>query len=95
MVTDPRKAPRPSAVRALNRPAHVHMKADAQGRPTAVFINRRWLQVQDVLETWRMDDEWWRAQPVSRMYYSVEMMVSGAMVLFQDLLTGTWYRQQA
>ncbi len=95
MVTNPRKAQRPSAIRALNRPVHLQIKADAQGRPAAVLINRRWLQVQEVLEAWRVDDEWWRTQPVSRMYYRVEMAVSGAMVLFQDLLSGTWYRQQA
>jgi hypothetical protein len=73
----------------------VHIKTDAQGRPTAVLIHQRWHQVQDILEVWRIDDEWWRAQPVSRMYYRVEMTVSGAMVFFQDLLSGTWYRQQA
>ncbi len=94
MVTNPRKAQRPGAIRALNKPSQVSIKADAQGRPAAVLINRRWLQVQEFLDVWRIDDEWWRAQPVSRMYYHVDV-ASGAMVLFYDLVTGTWYRQQA
>lgn len=94
MVTNPRKAQRPGAIRALNRPSQVHVKADAHGRPAAVFIDRRWLQVQEILDTWRIDDEWWRPQPVSRMYYRVDV-TSGTVVLFQDLITGAWRRQRA
>jgi hypothetical protein len=48
--------------------------------------------VRDVLNSWRIDDEWWR-KPVSRLYYSLEFTSGSRYTVFQDLITGQWYRQ--
>lgn len=54
----------------------------------------QWRQVLAVLDTWRIDDEWWRKQPVSRMYHRV-ILEGGTMVsLFKDLASGDWYSQR-
>jgi len=49
--------------------------------------------VEAILESWRIDDEWWR-QPISRSY--LELLLAGGkrVVVFQDLLTGLWFIQQ-
>jgi len=49
-------------------------------------------QVESILESWRIDDEWWR-QTISRSY--LELLLAGGkrIVVFQDLLTGLWFRQ--
>ena len=39
----------------------------AQGKPKAVTFRKRLLQVKEVLNVWRIDDEW-RRKPVSRLY---------------------------
>ena len=53
-----------------------------------------WHQVLEVLDSWRIDDEWWRKQPVSRLYYRV-VLEDGTMTgLFKDLVSGDWYSQR-
>jgi hypothetical protein len=49
--------------------------------------------VEAILESWRIDDEWWRQQ-ISRSY--LELLLAGGkrVVVFQDLLTGLWFIQQ-
>ena len=47
----------------------------------------------EVLESWRIDDEWWREQPVSRLYYSLLLEDGRAVTVYRDLVSGQWYRQ--
>jgi hypothetical protein len=49
--------------------------------------------IEDVLESWRVEDEWWR-QPIARRYYEVVLEGGKRAVLFEDLLTGEWLIQQ-
>jgi hypothetical protein len=50
------------------------------------------VQVEAIQEIWQVDDEWWRT-PLSRLYYRVVLENGRLMILFRDLLDGTWYRQ--
>ena len=50
------------------------------------------LRVIDILDQWRIDDEWWR-RAVSRMYFHVTLEGGQLLTLFQDLTTGRWYGQ--
>jgi len=49
-------------------------------------------KVEAILESWRIDDEWWR-ETISRSY--LELLLDGGkrVVVFQDLLTGLWFMQ--
>jgi len=47
----------------------------------------RFQQVEAVLETWRIDDEWWR-RPISRIYHEVVLETGATMVIYQDLEVG-------
>jgi len=69
------------------------VEADAAGRPLALVEGRARLAVTAVLDRWRIDDEWWRERPVSRMYYRL-LLVDGRMVtVYRDLVDGRWARQ--
>jgi len=48
--------------------------------------------VEAILESWRVDDEWWR-RTIARNYMEVMLEGGKRMVLFQDLLTGQWFAQ--
>ncbi len=48
--------------------------------------------VEEVLEIWRIDDEWWR-RPISRRYVEVVLEGGAHVVLFEDLVTGDWFCQ--
>jgi hypothetical protein len=48
--------------------------------------------VDTVLERWHIDDEWWR-EPITRRYVEVVLDGGAHLVLFEDMVTGTWFAQ--
>jgi hypothetical protein len=66
----------------------VTVEWDASGVLTVANAGK----VEAVLESWRIDDEWWR-QPISRAYMEVMLEGGKRLVLFQDLITGEWFSQ--
>jgi hypothetical protein len=62
------------------------------GTPKAVKYKMRFVQVKEILNIWRVDDEWWR-KPISRMYYAVESANGSRLTVFHDLIADKWYRQ--
>ena len=93
MVAHSRTPPRPGSLRALNQPQPVRVETGDGDIPSAVWNKRRRLPVE-ALDAWRIDDEWWRERPVSRLYYRVTLEDGGTAVLFRDLVDGAWYRQR-
>ena len=94
MVKDTRKTTGTGDIRPLNQPIALPVKADGDGLPIALKLRGRWLNVESVDDRWRMEDEWWREQPVSRIYY--ECVVDGRIrvTVFQDIVAERWYRQR-
>ena len=89
-------------LRALNVPRPMQVREDAAAQPLAVRVTltlararaRPWMSVTAVMDTWRIDDEWWRDRPISRMYHRMMLQDGATMTLFKDLVTGTWWRQE-
>jgi hypothetical protein len=50
-------------------------------------------KVETILESWRIDDEWWR-ETISRTYMALLLEGGKRIVIFQNLRTGLWYMQQ-
>ena len=50
-------------------------------------------KVEEILEIWRVDDEWWR-RPITRRYVEVLLQGGGHVVLFEDLVTHEWFLQK-
>jgi hypothetical protein len=92
LVANPRAPLHADAVKPVNTPEPVRVDEDAAGLPAAVRMPRR-LRVAAIEDRWRIDDEWWRAEPVSRLYYTVTLAPGDRLVLYKDLLSGNWYRQ--
>ena len=76
-------------LRPLNQPRPVSVETDGHGAPIA--IDRR--AVEAVIETWRVEDEWWRPQPVSRAYWRLLLEDGRTVDVYRDVLRGRWYRQ--
>ena len=49
--------------------------------------------MEAVLETWRIDDEWWREMPVSRTYYLLLLEDGRTATVYHDLISGRWAKQ--
>jgi hypothetical protein len=83
----------PSTFKPVNMPVPVKVEEDKTGRPRAVRDKRR-LPVMTIEDRWRIDDEWWRAEPVSRIYYNILLTSGRRMVLYKDLTKKEWYEQE-
>ncbi len=79
-----------------------HARPDATSSglrmPASAFVQgasvRRTAQaVHEISDIWRIEDEWWRGQPVSRTYFDTVLEDGRRMTLFQDRVTGAWFRQ--
>jgi hypothetical protein len=92
MVENPGAALRADAAKPVNTPEPVRVEEDASGQPFALRTKRR-QAIAAVEDRWRIDDEWWRAGEVSRLYYAVRLASGQRLVLYQDLSRGGWYRQ--
>jgi hypothetical protein len=95
MVAPSRASLRADRLRVLNAPRPVTVELAATG-PVAVWLPAAAAPsaIDAVLEIWRIDDEWWRA-PVARRYVEALLKSGARVVVFQDLLTDTWFLQQS
>lgn len=83
-------------LRPLNAPLPITVRADARGVPRSVR-RRGWSAaraVARVQDRWRIDDEWWREQPITRLYYLVLLDDHAPLTLYHDPRTGAWFEQR-
>ncbi len=93
MVPDSRAASSHHRLRPLNEPQTVLVEVDLEGWPVAVTLRNRRMAVQQILDCWRIDDEWWRERPVSRFYWQVALEDGRSVTVFLDLIERQWWRQ--
>ena len=93
MVTNPRTAKGADRLRPLNAPRPLRVEADDQGLPLRLGKTRPAERVQAVLDRWRIDEEWWR-DPISRLYFQVELEDGRALTVFHDLAEDKWFAQE-
>lgn len=93
MVKNTGKTIRVAAGRTVNGPDPIKVEeASSDNLPLVVWAPRRQVVI-DVEDRWRIDDEWWRSEPVSRLYYEIILASGQRMVLYKDLAAGGWYKQ--
>ncbi|MCJ7510373.1 MAG: hypothetical protein MUP14_05760 [Dehalococcoidia bacterium] len=93
MVAHTRAATRAHRLRPLNQPRPIRVEAGESGEPQAVVLERERLTVAAVQDRWRIDDEWWRERPVSRLYYLLLLEDGQVVTVYQDLIGLRWARQ--
>jgi hypothetical protein len=82
---------RNDAVASPYAPEKIEVAAQ-EGSPFVVRFKKRPVLVKDIVNTWRIDEEWWR-KPISRLYFSLELENGARLTVFRDLMEGAWYRQ--
>ena len=80
-----------ATVASPHAPEKIEVAAQ-EGRPFVVRLKKRPVLVRDVVNVWRIDEEWWR-KPISRLYFSLELENGARITVFRDLVAGAWYRQ--
>ncbi|MEZ4521737.1 MAG: hypothetical protein R3A46_08885 [Thermomicrobiales bacterium] len=96
MVSHPGTPGGDRRIRPLNLPKPVGVDIDSEGRPLYVTLpDRNPQMVIDLVKSWRVDEEWWREQPISRIYWQCVLDNGQFLTIFNDLSDGTWWRQRA
>ena len=92
MVKNPGETLRAGAYKPLNTPESIKVGENTEGLPLTVMEKRR-QRIEIIDDYWRLDDEWWRPEPVSRLYYAIRLASGEKLVIYKDLIIGGWYCQ--
>ncbi|HEV2109209.1 MAG TPA: hypothetical protein VGR16_13170 [Thermomicrobiales bacterium] len=94
MVTNPRAPARAGELRALNQPVPVQAFGQRpDGAPRVVVERGRQVQVEEVCDTWLVEDEWWR-KPICRLYFRLLLTNGVIRTVYHDLVEDQWYAQE-
>ena len=86
--------------RPVNAPVRIPVQVDPAGEPLAIGPaappgRRRPVPVAQVAERWRIDEGWWGANPLSRLYYRLVLDDGGLVTVYRDLGDETWWAQRS
>jgi hypothetical protein len=93
MEPNPRTPPGAHRLRSLNAPVAARLEVEA-GLPRAVLLRGGWRRVARLEEVWRIDDGWWRPNPVARTYFRLAMEDGQLVTVYRDDLEATWWTQR-
>ncbi|MEE8250177.1 MAG: hypothetical protein V3R24_00420 [Gemmatimonadales bacterium] len=66
--------------------------ADEHGCPISIPDRSVSKRVAEILDTWRVSDEWWRRN-ISRHYFELLLDDGCHLIVFNDLATNEWFTQ--
>ena len=92
VVKDPGTALRTHRLRPLAWPQPLRVETDVARLPAHRRCSKAsCARSHAVQDRWRIDDEWWRETPVSRMYYQLQLEGDRVVTVYQDLVRGAWW----
>jgi len=92
MDADTRKAMGTNAIKPLNMPEALFVEEDPSGSPVRVKLKQRH-SIVTVEDCWPIDDEWWRSESISRIYYTVILDSGRRLIFCHNLTNKCWYSQ--
>ncbi|MBN8867823.1 MAG: hypothetical protein J0H98_09745 [Solirubrobacterales bacterium] len=75
----------------LYEPRAVEVAVDGRGRPIQVDD----VDVVHIREQWVVEDGWWTAEPIRRLYFELVLFDGRDLTVFRSLRTGLWFSQRA
>ena len=94
MVATSGGAERASTLRRLNAPRAVQVRIDDDGAPVAVRWLGAWLDILELLDSYRTDDRWWTSEPIARAYYELLLEDGRTITVFRDEMRDSWWEQR-
>ena len=77
-------------MKRLAKPREARVREGAHGRPETVEGRA----VEAVRESWLVEDRWWTDEPVRRRYWEVVTRDGRSLVVYRDLVAGSWFSQR-
>lgn len=93
MVKNSGEASVTGSIRPLNLPIPIDVKEDEHCNPISIMLRQSYLRVKNTEDQWQINEEWWRVNPTSRIYYHVVLENGLLITIFRDTLKKKWYRQ--
>jgi hypothetical protein len=62
------------------------------GVPTAIIVAGHRVAIEEVVDMWIIDEEWWR-DLISRQYFAIRLDDGRPMTIFRDRVHDRWYEQ--
>ncbi len=93
MVADPGGTGRSGEILPLGQAQPVAVRLGRDGSPEAVR-QPGWKLVAQVLETWRVEEGWWRQSAIRRTYYELLLENGDPLTVFHDDNEDAWYVQR-
>ncbi len=81
-------------IRRLKTPRSVEVEASEEGGPLRLRLGNAWRAVSLARRLWRVEQHWWRGEPVQRDYYRVAPEDRPPLTIYRDLVSGQWFRQE-
>jgi hypothetical protein len=81
-------------IRRLKTPHAIEVEAASDGIPLRVRFGGDWQDVSLLRRPWRIDQHWWRHEPVRRDYYRVAPQDGTSLTIYHDLVSGEWAQQE-
>ena len=94
MVGDTRGPADTRRVRRLKTALALQVEAGDDGTPARMRLGGAWQDVTLLRRPWRIDQHWWRGQPVRRDYFRVAAGEGPPLTVYRDAITGEWARQE-
>ena len=94
MVSNTGRTPDTHRIRRLRRPRALEVEASADDVPQRLRLGNAWQKVNLARQPWRIDQHWWRAELVIRLYYRVVLKDGAMLTIYRDLVSGDWFRQE-
>ena len=77
----------------LKSPLPVQVEIDKSQEPINVFDKGFWRSIDAILDKWHVEDEWWKPDPIDRVYYECVFNTGKHIVLYRDRISTEWYKQ--
>ncbi len=84
-------------LRPINQPVPIRIKTskpNIPSLPAQVFVKNRYLAVVHISEIWHVMDEWWKPEPIDRVYFHLVLERDLSISIFFERNTGQWKIQQ-
>jgi len=94
MVSNTRRTTDSRRIRRLKPPQALEVQANAEGLPLRVCLGSVWQDVTLARKPWRIDQHWWRSNPIRREYFRVAPEMLPALTIYHDLVSDEWSRQE-
>jgi hypothetical protein len=94
MVSNPGRASDPRRVRRLKSPQAIAVETDETGRPIRLRLGSGWQEVTLIRRPWRIDQHWWRGEPVRRDYFRVAPADGPPLTVYRNRVGRGWFRQE-